>query len=160
MRVNVVGTTYEFYLEGPVSEKTEIFSYKINEAKEIIVDFDRLTFFNSIGVLNWTSWIVKIPFGVKLTLRNCPLLVMNQIHSVHGFIPKGTRIESIKAPFICGSCSSEKIVLLKIDADYDDPKTTSVPAARLPEKLKCAKCNHLMEPDFTERVMFSFLNRR
>ncbi|WP_413560380.1 hypothetical protein [Bdellovibrio sp. HCB209] len=157
MDVKVQGSSYEMFLEGPISEKTALYDYNIKNATELILNLEKVTFINSIGVKNWINWTLKIPSQATITLIKCPFVIVNQVNIVHGFLPNRARVQSFFAPFICESCSTEKIELLEQNkhytyADFANPATVTLP------ELTCPKCSEIMAPDFMEKKVFSMLN--
>lgn len=157
MDVKVLGGTYQMFLEGPISEKTALYDYNIKNATELILDLEKVTFINSIGVKNWINWTMRIPDKASITLVKCPFVIVNQVNIVHGFLPHRARIESFFAPFICESCSTEKIEMLVKDQHYTYATSATPASVNLPE-LKCPKCGEMMGPDFMEKKVFSMLN--
>lgn len=158
MKINVNGGKFEFIIEGAISENADIFDYKIADATEIIIDFDKLTFINSIGVKKWTLWAVKIPVKATVQMKNCPGLILNQIHMIQGFMPRKGRVVSLKAPYLCSECSYEKEYYFTVGKEFTYPTAGAVRSLNLPTDLKCPKCNGEMEKDFIDSRFFSFLD--
>ncbi|MGE5086744.1 MAG: hypothetical protein ACM3MG_10620, partial [Bacillota bacterium] len=97
MEVKVTGTKYELFLEGPISEKTSIYDYNLKNATEVVLDMQKVTFINSIGVKNWILWTMRVPETASMTLLNCPFVIVNQASMVNGFLPARARILSFYA---------------------------------------------------------------
>ena len=162
MQKKVNGNITEYIMEGPISEKTEIFDQQIPNAlgSEIKVNMDKVTFINSIGVKNWINWTMKIPRTVKFTLEKCPYVIINQVNMVHGFVPEHATIESFVAPFICNSCQFEKPLMATLGKEYSYAAPGVERQINLPEDMACPKCKAIMEPDFFEEKIFGFLTKR
>lgn len=157
MQVKTTGSKYEFFLEGPISEKTGLYDYVIKNATEVIVDLDKVTFINSIGVKNWISWTMKIPTGCKLQLTRCPFVIINQINMVHGFLPKTATVESFYAPYVC-ECGAEANLLFQRGKEYEYPQNGEKERLDIPQTVPCKKCGKDMEPDFIEKKISGFIN--
>lgn len=158
MQSKVNGSLHEITLEGPISEKTEIYDYDLSNASEILINMEKVTFINSIGVKNWITWVLKIPHRCKVRLEKCPFVITNQVNIVQGFLPRNSQIESFNAPYICDSCGQEKYFMLSLGKEYEYATATSPKAVNLPEEVSCSKCGDFMEPDFLVEKTFSFLN--
>ncbi len=153
------GDSLEVYLEGPISEKTEIFDIKIQNFKNVKLNLAKVTFINSIGVKNWIAWTLRLPTGGKLTLEECPYVIVNQVNTVHGFVPKNTVIASFYAPFLCDECSHEQVIKLENGVHYKYAQHQLPHEVNLPE-LVCTKCGATMEPDFIVEKAFGFLKEK
>lgn len=158
MQVKITGTRFEFYLEGPISEKTPLYEYNIRNATEVHVDMEKVTFINSIGVRNWILWTCKLHEGIRFTLAKCPFVIVNQINTVHGFLPKTARIESFFAPYIC-ECGAETTLLFQRGKEYEYPQNGEEGKVNFPKEIPCTKCSNKMEPDFLEKKIFGVLEK-
>lgn len=158
MIVKTSGSRLEFFLEGPISEKTALYEYNIKNATEIIVDMEKVTFINSIGVKNWINWTLKVPPGCKLELLKCPFVIINQVNMVHGFLPKAARVQSFYAPYVCDSCNNEMNYLFQKGKDYEYKNGAEKEWIKIPEELPCKKCGKTMEPDFIDKKIIGFLS--
>ncbi|MEK2690813.1 hypothetical protein [Bdellovibrio sp. GT3] len=159
MNYKTNGDAIEIFLEGPISEKTELFDVKIQNFKNIKLNLSKVTFINSIGVKNWISWTVRFSLGTKLVMEECPYVIVNQVNIVHGFVPKGTVIASFIAPFLCESCAFEMTMKLENDVHYKYAVNQLPHEVHLPD-LTCTKCASPMEPDFMVEKIFSFLKEK
>lgn len=158
MKVNVNDRSFEFILEGPISEKTEIFEYDIRIAHEIKVDMEKVTFINSIGVKNWLQWAARIPNRATVTLYKCPFVIINQINMVQGFLPTGGRVQSFYAPYISNS-GTEMTVLFERGREYDYAENGKPERIAFPETLVHPKNQEAMEPDFVISKVAQFLKK-
>ncbi|WP_374079844.1 hypothetical protein [Bdellovibrio bacteriovorus] len=156
MQVKTTGTRFEFFLEGPISEKTGIYDYNIKNATEVVVDMEKVTFINSIGVKNWILWTNKVPTGCKIELTKCPFVIINQITMVHGFLPKSARVQSFFAPYIC-DCGAEANMLFRRGTEFEYAQNGEKEKFAAPE-VPCKKCSSKMEPDFIDKKIVGFLN--
>ena len=117
MEKKVKGNATEYILDGPLSERSQLFEQPIPKTlnQEIRINMEQVTSINSIGVKSWILWTSQIPRTVKLTLERCPYVVINQVNMIHGFIPDHTIIESFFAPFVCESCDYETVQLVSLE---------------------------------------------
>lgn len=159
MEVKINGTRHELIMEGPISEKTTLYSHDMRGATEILINMEKVTFINSIGVKNWINWTMKIPSMCKVRLAKCPFVIINQANIVHGFLPKHCTIESFIAPFACTSCGHEKLIDLTVGQEYQYKTATEPKFLKLPEEILCNKCGDFMEADFLIEKSFMFLNQ-
>lgn len=160
MQAKVNGSKIECFLEGPINENCDLYDYDIRLAKELILDLEKVTFINSIGVKKWILWTVRIPPNCSVAILKSPFMIVSQINTVLGFIPKNTILESFNAPFICSDCTSDQYFLLKRGDHFNYQSSTSEPLFKLPENFTCKKCNSLMEPDFVPEKAFAFLKTK
>lgn len=115
--------------------------------EEYIFDFQNVTLLNSCGIREWISFLDELEAGSKITYKNCPQIIIEQMNMVHGFIKEGATIESFFAPYYCEKCDKEiKSLLL----------TSEINDAQAPTSL-CPTCNDKMEFDAIESQYFNFL---
>ncbi|MFV8257764.1 hypothetical protein ACNQKP_08155 [Bdellovibrio bacteriovorus] len=159
MNTKVNGSTIEVALEGPISEKTSLFELNIQNYKEIKLNMAKVTFINSIGVKNWIMWTCRVPTDARLSLEECPFVIVNQVNIVHGFLPKNARVTSFNAPFLCEDCSHEHVIKLSENVHYKYASDHEASALNLPSGSKCSKCSAELEPDFIVEKTFGFLKK-
>lgn len=147
---------WEFYPEGPISEKTELFSHDIRKATGILLDMQKVTFINSIGVKNWISWMFSVPAECQITLRHCPFVIISQINMVQGFLPKTARVQSFYAPYTDNN-GNEVIRLLTRGTDYDYATADTPALLTFTEEQKDPKTGKILEPDFIPDKVTPFL---
>ena len=89
----------EIKLSGQIDEDS-IFTQLLElKSKKLIFDFKEINLINSCGVREWINFIEKINQEISISYKNCPQIVIEQINMVHGFIRKGTIVESFYAPY-------------------------------------------------------------
>jgi hypothetical protein len=147
-------------IDGAIGESTPMFTYKMDNTEEIIMDLKGATYINSIGVKHWIVWAYKIPYDCKVTMVDAPFVIATQASTVVGFAPKQMWIESLHAPFGCDSCGAEETRLLRRGKDYEYKTALHPQWLNLPPTQECAKCKKLtLEPDFLPEKSFRFLER-
>lgn len=159
MQMKKNGSVVEIAIEGPIGENSKVFTVDLRDTTRIVLDLEKVTYINSIGVKNWILWTVRVPPKAEFILKNVPLVIVNQASMVVGFIPDNGVIESFSAPYVCPSCNTEKMVSLRRGEHYQYATNTSSRMLNLPA-LKCPKCGAEMEPDFIEMKTCAFLDRK
>ncbi|KYG64765.1 hypothetical protein AZI86_11200 [Bdellovibrio bacteriovorus] len=146
----------EFHLEGPISEKTEIFSQDVRKATSLTLDLHRVTFINSIGVKNWITWMMSVPTNCKIELRNCPFVIISQINMVQGFLPKTARVQSFFAPYVDEN-GDELIRHLTRGVDYEYANGATPAVLTFVENYIDPQTKQEYEPDFVPSKITKFL---
>lgn len=145
-------------VEGPISESNSIFTASLNGVKEVNIDLDKMTFINSIGVKNWVSLMTRLPPRTQVSLYNCPLVMINQVSMVKGFLPENGFVQSFKAPYHCDSCRAEEILLAIRGEDYEYASSNGGEVkVNLLEEKPCPKCGQEMSLDFSIAKTLAFL---
>lgn len=147
----------EFHLEGPISEKTEIFSHDVRKATSLTLDLHRVTFINSIGVKNWITWMMSVPASCKIELRNCPFVIISQINMVQGFLPKTARVQSFFAPYVDEN-GGELIRHLTRGVDYEYAEGATPAMLAFVENYIDPQTKQEYEPDFVPNKITKFLS--
>ena len=158
MKKKVTGTKFEYALEGAISESHPLFKEDVRLATDIVLDFANTSYMNSVGVKAWIGWTIQIPARCNVSFKNCTELIANQVSNVKGFAPVQTRVESVRVPFVCEKCSTEKTEVLVLGTNYNYVLAGTPLELTLPEHA-CPKCKAKMEPDFLEERLFGFLWR-
>lgn len=156
MQAKVTGGKYEFYVEGSIGEKNALFDYVIKAPTDILVDMDKVTVINSIGVKNWINWCLKVGPSPKLELQKCPFVIISQVNMVFGFLPKHARINSFYALYACG-CRAEEKVLFERGKHFKYADHGEKAWFDFPEEIPCKKCGKTMEADFFPEKITKFL---
>lgn len=158
MQLKKNGTVFEISLEGPIGETSPLFTTDIKAATALVLDLEKVTYMNSVGVKNWIQWTVQIKPTCELKMKNAPLMFVNQASTVRGFLPRHAVIESFAAPMICPECNTEKSFLMTVNTNYKYA-TPAEPSKMEAPNVKCPKCNADMETDFLIKKTATFLDR-
>src|ERR1700679_1102075 len=108
-------------LKGAIDEDAN-FSQGPVTGSAVIVDLGAVTAINSVGIREWIKWTKTLPAGCKLTVRNCPKIIVDQINMVLGFLPAGSRVESFFVPYYSEATGNEKMVLFINGREFKDGK--------------------------------------
>lgn len=141
---------------GPMGETTPLFDLRVDNQTEVHLDLSKMTFITSVGVKNWIGWTMKMPASSRIVLCECPYVIINQINTVHGFLPAGSEVKSFHAPFACEKCGTEVSHRLELGKDYD---YVPVGHRHLVPELPCPKCGEILEPDFDPARSLRFMER-
>lgn len=161
MKFKREGTVIQIEIEGSIGETSPFFTIPIKDSTEIIIDMDKMTYMNSIGVKNWIIWTMKIPSKCEVKLLNAPVLIASQASMVQGFVTPKIKIESVRIPYACESCGLEKSELAQANKDffYENPPQQAK-LALIPE-MPCPKCQTgKLELDIIPEKTFRFLKTR
>lgn len=140
-------------LAGVINEDAELAFQRINDelveakAAGVVVDFDKVSGINSLGVRGWVQFLRTIEPGRKVLFARCPPIIVMQINMIPSFLDKAT-VTSFYANYICPACGETKTALLE---------TTKIPKGTLPEPPKCPKTGDVMETEELEDEYFAFL---
>lgn len=144
----MTGDNAHISLEGVIDEDANFDKIKSLKMNKFVFDFSNVSMINSCGIREWIKYLQEIE-GASVTYINCPQIIIEQVNMVHGFIKKGTTIESFYAPYFCTSCDTGKKILLK---------NSEVVNMKPPAKL-CNTCSSELEFDAIEKQYFSFLSQ-
>jgi hypothetical protein len=145
---NILTDHIEAYFDGVIDEDANFEKIKSLGLKKYIFDFEKIKLINSCGIREWIKYIDELK-NVEIIYRNCPQIIIEQINMVHGFIKKGTIVDSFIAPYFCEQCDDEKKVLLK---------STEVVNFQAPTKT-CMKCGGELEFDAIPKQYFAFVQQ-
>ena len=144
----ITGDEAHIALEGIIDEDANFDKIKSLPLDKFIFDFNNVVLINSCGIRKWIKYIQDFKDATVVYI-NCPQIIVEQVNMVHGFIRKGSIIESFYAPYFCENCDIGKKILLK---------NTEVINSKPPAK-PCNNCQRNLEFDAIEKQYFSFLNQ-
>lgn len=148
INTRITGDEAHVTLEGVIDEDAIFDKIKGLNMNKFFFDFNKVTMINSCGIREWIKYLKEIE-DAQIVYQNCPQIIIEQVNMVHGFIKKGTVLESFFAPYFCPSCDDEKKILLK-DSEIVNGKA--------PVK-QCRTCKSDLEFDAIEKQYFSFLSQ-
>ncbi|MCB0384922.1 MAG: hypothetical protein KDD43_05985 [Bdellovibrionales bacterium] len=144
-------------INGSIGQECDLFDAEVANLTDLTLDFENMTFINSVGVKSWLDWIKALPENLTVHFVNCTPLIVNQLNQVIGFIPPKGIIESFFIPYICDECGNEDRVLAKKDVDFDWPAQSKPPRISAPNSITCSNCRSQMEMDMLPSKFFAFL---
>src|ERR1035437_1295085 len=110
-------------IAGGVDEDASFQPLEFGAATSLVLDLEGVTAINSVGIqewIKWIKWIKAVPSTIKLSVRRCPKIIVDQINMAAGFLPPATIIESFFVPYYADSTGSEKMVLFENGKEYKD----------------------------------------
>ncbi len=142
----------EVSISGIVDEYADFSEFARCAQKTLTVDFAEVTRMNSSGIRSWIQTIMK--HKIKLVLRNCSSVVVEQFSMIPEFVGKNGYVESFFVHYHCVSCDYE---LKKLFIPGRDILISEAPQAesRLPNP--CPKCGDVVELDHNPDIYFAFL---
>ena len=146
----VEGARLVVKIAGAVDEDANFLPLEFGAVTSVALDLDGVMAINSVGIREWIKWVKAIPATVKLSVRRCPKIIVDQINMVAGFLPPATIIESFFVPYYADSTGSEKMVLFENGKEYKDGELH--PPAEVKDDS-----GEVMEMDVIEAKYFNFL---
>lgn len=144
----IAGDEVQVELTGIIDEDAIFDKIKNLKMSKFIFDFNKVSMINSCGIREWIKYLQEIE-GAEIKYLNCPQIIIEQVNMVHGFIKKGTVVESFFAPYFCPKCDTEKKILLT---------SAEVIQSKAPVK-QCNTCKTDLEFDAIEKQYFGFLSQ-
>lgn len=136
-------------LKGNIDEDAN-FAAATVQGNAVTVDLEGVTAINSVGIREWIKWTKTLPSGCKMTVRNCPKIVVDQINMVLGFLPPGSKVESFFVPYYSDASGNEKMVLFVNGREFKNGKVT-------PPDTVQDDAGETMEMDVIEAKYFKFV---
>jgi hypothetical protein len=82
--------------------------------RTVIFDFNLLSSMNSCGIRDWIKFIDTLK-NKRVVYERCPRILVDQMNMIKGFLPKGSSIRSVYAPFFSATEEEEIDVLISMD---------------------------------------------
>lgn len=139
-----------FDLKGGIDEDANFTPPDLGSFMIVVLDLAGVTAINSVGIREWIKWVKSFPTSIKLKVRHCPKIIVDQINMVAGFLPAGTDIESFYVPYYSENSGTEKMVLFEKGKEYDENGFN--PPAEVKDET-----GEVMEMDVIEAKYFKFL---
>ena len=145
------GSVLVIDINGNIDEDAAFSPVELGPASAVVIDLDKVSAINSVGIREWIRWIKEIPSTVALSVRRCPKIIVDQINMVAGFLPKGTQVASFYVPYYCDGSGSEKMVLFENGKEFKGKDINP------PSEVK-DEGGEVMEMDVIPAKYFKFLN--
>jgi hypothetical protein len=142
------GTDTLITLSGHINEDSDLSLMKEMKGNELTLDLKAVSLINSCGIRDWIEF-QKVNFDFsKVTYRNCPQVIIEQMNIVAGFIHPHGEIESFFAPYY-SETSDQEVKLLITPSEVLDGKAPS----------KKNDAGEELEFDDIEAQYFNFLKK-
>jgi len=143
------GTTATLKVSGPI-DKTCEFPTTV-KCEKLIIDFEKLTVFNSYGIRLWIIWSKALTVKT-VELVNCRPTFIKQTQHIPDLIPPSAHVKSFYVPYF--DVDADKGVEVKLEAGKDFTEaglTLSAPPTNAAGKP--------LELDVVADKYFAFLKR-
>lgn len=153
----------ELHIVGRIDEETNFSSIQFPDVSRYVLDLDRVTGLNSMGLRNWIVWLKKfnkLNKNILLVYRKCHADIVDQMNILQGFLPRGSIVESIYVPYYCSICNQVNTSLATRGVDYQEATVDSKEKINIPEFKSCTKCGAKAEIDVIPGKFFLFLKLR
>lgn len=156
MKIHVLPNTIAFegvLDEGVAIEKLEAPLMKLKKEKNaqaVAVDFSKVSYANSAGIVVWLKAIYGA--GVAIKYVNAPVWLVNQFNMIRGYFENGSFVESILAPYYAPKTQDSRNFTLKIGQDV--PVLEDYSGFKLSNRVDDGKS---YEIDFDPEQFFSFV---
>jgi hypothetical protein len=145
------GTTLVLEVTGNIDEDANFTPPDLGSFMSVVLDLEKVTAINSVGIREWIKWMKGFPSSVQLAVRRCPKIIVDQINMVAGFLPTATTIQSFYVPYYSDSSGNEKMVLFENGKEFRDGEL--FPPAEVKDDS-----GEVMEMDVIEAKYFKFLH--
>ena len=149
-------------LWGNIDDQAELpDKLDLNQIKVVKFDFGGVLFINSVGIAKWISYMgsFEANSNLKIEFYNCPKVIIDQVNSILGFLPKNGEVVSFHLPIFCTQCK-DTFHITKESNNFDP---SSIDLSKEVTEKKCENfpgCRKNFEVDVTEASFFRFLNRK
>lgn len=152
IQIDKQGSKATVFLSGSLDEETTLSQGQLQGSTDVVFDFKNLQNINSCGIREWIGWVSPLT-TTKITFRNCPKIIVDQINMIDGFLPKHAVVESFYVPYYSDETGEEKLVLFNLGKEYTEAGLKTPPAVTDSQ-------GNAMELDVIEGKYFRFLGKR
>jgi hypothetical protein len=146
------GEQYFITLIGPLDENMSFKELNCPNAREIVVNFEKVNGIKSFGIRELIRWLGKNK-EASITYTRCPKIVVDQMNIVDGFLPLNAHVESFYVPYYSEPTEEEIQVLFRYGYEFNEASITP------PEVVKDSK-GHSMEMDAIWSKYFRFIENK
>jgi hypothetical protein len=133
------GSTFVCQLMGRMDE----FAYfpDLPSCDVLLIQLDRVTALNSIGIRQWCRWISTFPPQLNVKLEGCPVVFVRAFNLVAGTLLPNMKVISFYVPYYSEQNDDRKDVLYSEGKEFNWGKVQSHPQVM-------SSAGHAMEIDF------------
>lgn len=121
-----------------------------HSGEPICVDFSKVRFGNSIGIVKWLR--VLLNHNMRIDYINAPIWLVKQFNMISTFLEKGDWVSSLYIPYYCADTDEE--LLVKMDIGKDIPILKNYSSFKLEDRDVDQKT---FEPDIAPSLYFDFI---
>lgn len=148
IKLNDNGGALQVKVVGIIDEDVDFAGFPL-QGQQIEFDLKDLKSINSCGIREWIKWMGTAS-NAKISLHNCPKVIVDQINMVDGFLPSNGEVQSFFVPYYSEEAGSEKNILFTRGKEFNEG------AVNAPPSVKDEEGNE-MEMDVIESKYFKFL---
>jgi hypothetical protein len=152
----IVGDSLILSMSGSVDESFFVPALDDATFKLLVLDLEKVDLINSRGIIRWARWLNPLSQLKKIAIRHCPKMIVDQMNSIQGFLPKTIAIESFFVPYFCESCDASFKALFTQGKEFKLSASGPVIVERM---RPCPSCKKMLDIDAIDSVYFSFLKR-
>ena len=135
------GDTYSVALNGSMDEFMNLPILDVKNFKSVIFDFGQVDSINSAGISKWLIWIkdcvrVNPSFAEKLEIIKLPMVIVQQINMIAGFLPEGAKVSSFFVPYFCDATEEVSNRLLKCPDNFSISEPGAAPTFNIPSDIE------------------------
>ncbi|PWU12251.1 MAG: hypothetical protein C5B49_16605 [Bdellovibrio sp.] len=138
-------------MKGNIDEDAQFSPLEVGAVNVVVLDLAGVITIDSIGMRNWIKWVKAMPESLRLSVRRCPKVIVNQINMIAGFLPATAKIDSFYVPYYANVSGSETMVLFENGREFKDGEVQAAPEVK-------DDTGEIMEMDVTD-AYFKFLRR-
>jgi len=139
--------------DGQIDERSKLVEFvgKFSSGQVVIINLEKVSFINSVGVREWIRMLRKLEeLGVKVLLSECSEAMIHQVNMI--VEAKGdAEVSSFYAPYQCDTCGFESSMCIDVG-----PNEEMLRRMEAPQK-KCPECEAVMEFNEIPERYFLFL---
>ena len=123
IEVQKKGDCYIVSISGSLDEDMTFKKVEITDAKEIVVNFEKVNGIKWFGISELIRWLSSQK-SAKIIYSKCPKNVVDQMNIVVGFLPRNAVVESFYVPYYCEESGEEAQVLFRFGIEFNEANIT------------------------------------
>lgn len=135
-------------LSGSLNEHATLRSCTKNDT--LVISLEGVTAFNSVGTRKWCEWVKSLAWAKRITLKSCPVVMINSFNQVQGALAANMVVESFFVPYYSDETGERKDVLFRKGIHF-------TPSGDIKESPVSDGKGNLMEIDVVPQMYFKFL---
>src|SRR5947208_7414 len=126
-------------MQGQIDERADLENFAKSLADSVIIDLEKITFINSIGVREWIRMLRNFELRrVTVALRRCSEAMVHQMNMIVE-MQTGAVVESFFAPFLCEDCGHEASRCIDLKENISALRRMETPS------MPCTDCGSAMQ---------------
>lgn len=146
----IAGGVLTVSFRGAIDEGSDLGKIDLQNHKTVIFDLGEVDYINSIGIRSWLVFFKQAGRDRVFVFRRCSEMIVMQMGLVNGFLPLGSKIESVYVPYVCDDCGTTEKTLFVFGGAQTLPET----------ERPCPKCEKTMTLEVPPQKYFRALQNR